>query len=263
VPVAALQTPRLPTVADFLQIASSCLLGTHCASFLTEHIDRVPDGFYSMYFFDMNACEPGYFCMQGIRQPCPTGFICPYPGMINPIMCENDESNNYNCHPQGLQYPHLCENGTLCGTALSPAIPAPPGAAMTVLHNDMVSSKVASRANMEISAPQRSLFVCERGDWCGLGRSDTEGSDALLCPTDTYCPRPGVVQPTVCDMNGTCTRDNCTGHAPFCPAGSCCVYVLLHVRVWCVWCVWCGVCVCRVVVVPVGLVCNGRPSPAS
>lgn len=121
------QAPRLPNVADFLQIASSCVTGTYCGSFLSEEVQRVPDGSYSNFFFDLQLCDPGHFCMQGVRQQCPTGFVCPGHGTVTPVLCGNDRSNNYNCYPEGLERPYLCPNGTICGVPYVPAIPSPPG----------------------------------------------------------------------------------------------------------------------------------------
>ena len=44
--------------------------------------------------------------------------------------------------------------------------------------------------------------------------------DCLAALSDTYCSTPSVVEPTVCNMGGACTRENCTGNAPYCPAGT-------------------------------------------
>ncbi|RYE96163.1 MAG: hypothetical protein EOO41_04885, partial [Methanobacteriota archaeon] len=61
------QSPRLPGISDFLQIASACLPGMSCPSFNDEVIAALPEGMYTSFNFDAAECEPGYICSNGIR----------------------------------------------------------------------------------------------------------------------------------------------------------------------------------------------------
>lgn len=214
--------PRVPTVADFVQIASSCLPGTYCGSFMTEQVSRLPDGQYSEYHFDRRTCDPGFFCYEGVRQPCPRGFVCPDPGLSQPRLCGRDASFNYNCFAEGLSAPAECPNGTLCGVPYLPALPAPPGFAEEIDTSVVVVSGIKPGATPadDMLLPLRTLVPCETGQWCGLGRSTGEEAEALLCPADTFCATPSVLEPTICNWGGRCTPDNCTIGAPYCPAGS-------------------------------------------
>ena len=47
-----------------------------------------------------------------------------------------------------------------------------------------------------------------------------EGAAALACPAGTSCTDPAVLQPTVCDLGGTCTARGGCPLMPYCPAGS-------------------------------------------
>lgn len=85
----------LPTVSDFLQMATVCMQGLLCPSFNDEVVSVLPDGYYSLYGFDVSICQPGYFCRSGARSPCPVGYQCPRSGMTAPELC--DVSNGVCC----------------------------------------------------------------------------------------------------------------------------------------------------------------------
>ena len=227
------QAPRLPAVPDFLQIASSCLPGTHCPSFKDEVVQEVPEGFYSTFFFDLNKCEPGYMCMAGRRSKCPTGFTCPGYGTTIPTKCPVDPTLSTSCYTEGLAEPQICPNGTLCGVPYLPPIPVPPGYVVlpgplagcvftcAVLHSaiqvfDHVDATPAVPAHVV-----RGLRSCPSGYWCNLGMYSMLPMSEKKCPADFFCSQPSVMRPTLCNMNGLCTKDNCTGNAPYCPAGAC------------------------------------------
>eukprot|EP00004_Rigifila_ramosa_P017043 TRINITY_DN4105_c0_g1_i1.p1 TRINITY_DN4105_c0_g1~~TRINITY_DN4105_c0_g1_i1.p1 ORF type:complete len:1713 (+),score=349.96 TRINITY_DN4105_c0_g1_i1:412-5139(+) len=193
---------RMPALVDFLQIVSVCPEGTYCPFFEQEKIEVVPDGMYTDYRFDLKACTAGSFCANGVKQRCPIGFICPEVGMKTPTLCERDPLFSSTCYGEGLTAPSVCPTGAICHTSYFPPLYAPPGTIQTVGENK-----------------QRTLSECRLGDYCNLGRALSEGYDALLCPNSTYCSTPSVIEPVVCDQNGTCTEENCP-IAPFCPEGT-------------------------------------------
>lgn len=195
------QVPRLPDVADFLQIASACLPGMLCPSFESEVLAVLPSGYYSNFGFDLDECEPGYICNNGQRVACPIGFTCPSAGMTLPQVCAADPTLATNCAVQGLAAPQPCANGTLCIAPYIPPIPAPPGYAQSW------------------SNGSRGIVACPDGDWCGLGRAVSEGAAALACPAGTYCSNPAVLEPVVCNLGGACNASSCP-LMPYCAAGS-------------------------------------------
>lgn len=185
------------------QVASACFPGMYCPSFNDEVVQKLPEGQYSDFQFDISPCTPGHICTNGQQQPCPTGFECPDAGMSLPSPCLFDSTLSLTCFYSGSVRPTLCPNGTLCGTPFMPPLPAPPGYAQSVLNN--------SRG--------RSLAVCPPGDWCSLGRAISEGPQRLACPAGAACANPNMLEPVICNLGGNCTPEHCP-EIPFCPAGS-------------------------------------------
>lgn len=204
--------PRLPSVPDFLTIASSCVPGALCNSFNAEFVSPLPAGQISSFGFDVADAPAGTYASNGRALSCPMGFVCPSPGSTLPTVCSGaDPSLNTTCAANGLIEPMVCPEGTLCGVPILPPIPANPG----------------FLEFWDAPNQQRGLTPCASGEWCSLGRSLSErhgngssgSNNALLCPGSTFCSTPSVVEPTVCSLNGTCTRQSCTS-IPYCPAGS-------------------------------------------
>lgn len=209
------QRPRLPAIPDFLQVASACIPGMFCSSFVEERVAKVDDGWHSEFFFRKDRCPEGSFCAQGVRQDCPIGFRCTGSGLPRPIQCDHDATGNLNCYGSGLKEYQLCPNGTLCGVPYLPALPAPPG--QLVVYNPAVQRAPYQPPGAPLM--QRALAPCDVGWYCNLGRSIEEG-DALRCPALTACATPDVVEPQPCDMGGLCNASNCVGEMPYCPAGT-------------------------------------------
>ena len=196
---ACTQNPRLPTTADFLQVAGACLPGMSCPSFAEEEVASMAAGDYTTFGFDRNVCEPGNICNDGRKSACPTGFACGEPGMSLPQVCGMDGGMSHTCYYAGSVEPTLCDNGTLCQTPYLPPIPAPPGYAQSG------------------TDAARSLAPCSPGDYCNLGRSTWDAS--LLTPAGTFARDPAVLQPTVCNFGGACNASACPV-MPLCLAGS-------------------------------------------
>lgn len=200
-------TPRLPSVPDFLSVASACAPGALCPSFNSEIVEAAPGGVYTTFGFDVTDCPAGSFCVNGQKQASPMGFTAPVPGLTYPAVCDwSDATYMYTCAATGLVERMQAPDGTLGGVPILPPVPAPPGYAQLDYYD--------SGINMTV----RTLVSCPAGEWCGLGRSASEGQ-ALLVPAGTFANSSSVLEPTVCNLNGSCTSASCAV-IPFCPAGS-------------------------------------------
>lgn len=138
----------------------------------------------------MQQCDPGHFCLNGLRGKCPFGYICPTGALSRPYLCTEEPNGLTTCFEEQLANPIPCPEGTLCDTNFLPPIPASPGYYVT---------------------DQKTLKKCLPGDWCSLGRFSSNGS-GLLCPQNTFCRVPEILQPSICVSNVT--------HFRYCPAGS-------------------------------------------
>ena len=188
------------------KVASALLPGTYGGRFGAEAVDQLPDGRFSFYGFDNNTCKAGSFCKQGQKTTCPQGFVCPTSGLSLPQRCTLDVRMATSCAAEGLTEPFKCRNGTICSVPYVPPLPSPPG----------YKEKLA--AFLGRGHAIRVFEACQPGEWCGLGRSESEGN-TTLCPGAFFCPTPAVIQPLLCDMNGTCTVDDCPV-MPYCPNGT-------------------------------------------
>ncbi|KAG2383009.1 hypothetical protein C9374_004976 [Naegleria lovaniensis] len=212
----------------FGQYTSSCFSGMSCPSIRKVILNTVPEGHYTERPNAVKECEVSNFCVSGVQQPCPPGFMCPFKGMTKPIACSFDTVNTASdidtrevsqwpgpkgsstCARKGTSFPEPCPNGTFCITPYFPALPISPGLYIQ---------------------DQSTIKKCEIGDYCNLGRFVVSGEDAatnqtsLKCPEQTYCENPSIVEPTVCIPTsnlslycppGTSTRNLC---APgfYCP----------------------------------------------
>jgi ABC-type multidrug transport system ATPase subunit len=202
--------PRNPDTIDFIQIASACIPGVQCPSFTEEVVEPIPSGQYTTFGFDIAPCPAGSFCVGGRSQPCPIGFTCPHRGMTLPLVCPTDASRATTCFPGGLTEPLACPNGTLCSAPYLPPMPAPPGFSQSVM--------IIAIGNASVANTTRDLQACLPGQWCGLGRANSEGN-ATMCPAGTFCSAPDVVTPTICTLGGRCNTTACP-QMPLCLNGS-------------------------------------------
>ena len=193
--------PRKPNILDFVQVATMCLPGTRCSTFSDKAIiEKTTPGRFSQYGFDEIPCKRGQFCAQGVTSDCPIGFICPFVGMSAPLPCKIDTSYKTSCFETKQIAPQDCPDGSMCYTPYMPGIPAPPGYKTT-------AKKISPRA----------LLECAAGEYCSLGRSDSEGPDSLLCPAGTFCKTPSVPEPV------NCTQPDADCFAKKCPSDFSCI----------------------------------------
>lgn len=182
--------PKKIDINQFGHYASLCFPGMFCPSISNNLIYPVNEGFYTLLPRTMQICEPGYFCINGYRSKCPIGFICPDYKLSRPKICEQDPTGQTTCFSDGLNHPIKCPDGTKCDIPFFPPLPISPGHYVN---------------------KQKEIKKCQPGDWCSLGRFSTNGT-GLLCPQDTYCKDPSVIQPSICQSNVTQLK--------YCPAGS-------------------------------------------
>jgi hypothetical protein len=70
---------------QFGMYASSCFSSVGC-----EQLDKwtvqypLQPGYYTMRPSYLTLCEPGSFCINGLKSPCTSGFVCPRSGMVQP-----------------------------------------------------------------------------------------------------------------------------------------------------------------------------------
>ncbi|EFC41188.1 predicted protein [Naegleria gruberi] len=185
-------TPSPVTLNQFGQYTSSCFSGMSCPSLKHVEIDIIPEGFYTTRPNVVKECEEKYFCLQGVRQPCPIGFYCPNKGMTKPLPCKFSTSHNLHkrglsweepkgsdtCYSQANSLPQPCLNGTLCITPYFPPIPISPG----------------------LYLEGNKIKECQLGDYCNLGRyiGENQNSSILACPENTYCEEPSTMEPSLC-----------------------------------------------------------------
>lgn len=182
--------PRTIDINQFGHYASMCFPGLYCPSLSNNQMSLVNEGYYTLLPRSMQICEPGYYCINGYRSRCPIGFSCPERKLSRPILCPYDPTGQTTCFQDGLHNPAKCPDGTKCDIPYYPPLPISPGYYLN---------------------SQKEIYQCEKGDWCSLGRFSNNGS-GLLCPKDTFCRDPAVVQPVICQSNVTQFR--------YCPAGS-------------------------------------------
>jgi len=192
------QPPSKVDINTFGFYMSSCFPGLHCPSLSTNTILSVNPRYYTLRPNYLLKCPPGSFCLMGVRQPCPEGFVCGEPMMMRPQLCRN---TSYNCFAQGLSSPMVPSKGLVSVAPYYPSLP--------------ISAGLYVERRGEIDS---TIMKCQAGYYCPLARAidiptlGNETVDVLKCPANTYCSSPTVTTPTICKCNLT--------YCSYCPAGS-------------------------------------------
>ena len=187
--------PRKPNIL-VVQVRR-CMPGTLCPTFSDEaDLMAIPRN-YSNYGYDQQPCK-GHVLRAGVQQECPIGFICQLQGWY--LLTPARSTQSTQPHVSIKDRPQKCPDGTICYTPYMPGLPAPPGYKTT-----------------SIDVATRSLIKCIEGEYCSIGRSETGGAHATLCPAAYYCENPKVPEPTFCTVpDKTCI-------AKLCPENQSCV----------------------------------------
>eukprot|EP00347_Sterkiella_histriomuscorum_P024400 403331247 len=192
------------------------------------------------------ACDPGFFCLSGAKNPndtenlCPAGFYCDSYPTLMPIKCPNGTFSlagaknlsectectaGYYCM-DGSSQKYDCPEGSYCPKGTGNPVPCPKGSFNGRLNGQSISDCQAcpsgALCNMTgISNPQD--FLCPPGYYCVRGaleavackegtyrsvKGGSSESSCTQCDSGFYCNNEAQVVPIVCP-NGT-----------FCPTGS-------------------------------------------
>ena len=153
---------------------------------------------------DRALCPSGYYCINGVQQPCAPGFFSSSSGNSNPTCSGECPAGSY-C-PGGTTSPIACGNASVyCPSHSSGPI------AVSVGYYSIGTSP----SSMSGQA------VCPKGSYCvggvltpcanGTFRDSTGGSSpgaCVVCPAGSFCPA-GAASATACGVD-----------AYYCPAGS-------------------------------------------
>jgi ABC-type multidrug transport system ATPase subunit len=173
---------------------------------VTIEYDNVPPGEHTIRPTLVFTCEPGFYCpgVNGAQRVlCPVGFKCPTAGMSAPVQCSSSPNYDITCTTAGLATEAPCDPGSICMTATSPPIPAPPG----------FFTATYSRKN---------LYQCDPGQYCPLSATSdaTNSNNATLCPAGQYCPNPYVMKPIPCTTMYDANNKQIANYSMYCPPGS-------------------------------------------
>ncbi|CUG91600.1 membrane-associated protein, putative, partial [Bodo saltans] len=209
--------PQAVNINAFTQYASYCTAGIYCPSLNQLEASIPPHRHYADRPAVVKLCPVGYFCKAGQKIECPQGFYCDEEGLSAPKRCSLPLNSDSTCDHSGLSSPATCPPGTVCLLPHLPSVPAPPGF-------------------MTPAAPtlRTDLTECAPGEWCSLGAqapindSSTYTASTFMCPGNTFCGEPWVLEPDicVCGDDGTITTANgkdlitCKGLMLYCPVGS-------------------------------------------
>lgn len=190
-------------------------------------------------------CEPGYYCIAGVRYRCPTGYYGGRSGLFSAV-CDGQCNAGYACplnsvspkqQPCGTSADVYCPIGTFIPilvpagfysvgadhTTRESILPCPPG--MWCI--DGVKRLCApGRYSVSGSPSEECDGLCEKGYWCGAGSSDPQEHD---CPPGRY----GHLGMVNNGCKGSCrvgyycpvnsyspTQLECGGEAYYCPHGT-------------------------------------------
>ena len=186
------------------------------------------DGFYltdplsSQTRSKQKECEPGYYCMGGLRYPCPPGHYGSKPRESNPT-CEGLCSRGYYCHEaSSTPYQIPCGNTSVyC-----------PGGSFTPVY---ASAGYYTDESEQPHLRSRQL-PCPKGYYCKggfhLGGEEADGFDGLrhLCSPGTFADVEmvsvkecsGLCDPGHYCLEGSSDRQQnlCGGPDVYCPRGS-------------------------------------------
>ncbi|DAZ92498.1 TPA: hypothetical protein N0F65_012728 [Lagenidium giganteum] len=183
----------------------------------------VPDATNSLYTRAVERpCEPGYFCVDGVRKPCPAGSYGIRRFETNPL-CNGLCEAGYYCPLASTSSRAVqCGNANVYCPAGSPmplpVLPGyysirspPPNMANVVATTPATSRNLVGTSlsyigwNASISEPIRDAQMqCEPGYYCVFGRK-------FICPAGRYGAQSGLTSPK---CSGLCKR----GY--YCPPGS-------------------------------------------
>eukprot|EP01105_Mastigella_eilhardi_P022725 TRINITY_DN5643_c0_g1_i1.p1 TRINITY_DN5643_c0_g1~~TRINITY_DN5643_c0_g1_i1.p1 ORF type:complete len:1460 (-),score=275.74 TRINITY_DN5643_c0_g1_i1:73-4452(-) len=199
--------PQNASIADFLQYVPLAPVGLYAPGFFNAEYFALDGGWYTHDSFLKHTCEPGYLCQNGVREECPSGYICPDYGTSLPFPCSADPDHATHCFGKGLSAVQACPPGYVCVVPNMPPIPAPPGDCTV--------------RDPKTGAVQ--LNTCAMGSYCPIG-ADGYAADHLACPAGAFCNKPSVIAPTACQCGGyycSYCPINSTVEEP-CPAGYYC-----------------------------------------
>ncbi|GLD94486.1 hypothetical protein PINS_up003097 [Pythium insidiosum] len=148
-------------------------------------------------------CEPGFFCSNGIRRPCPPGTVGDRPGLTT-AACSGPCPAGFYC-PEATAVPIPCPAGTYG---------AQPGLASSACSGALPCRTLLVRLGVGTVTPR----ACPAGTFGGVQGLTTKRCSALcanastctasLCPPGYFCPLATVVP------------QECGGPDVFCPQGS-------------------------------------------
>ena len=196
-------------------------VGVYCPLGSPEPI-LVERGYYSIDGLvnlrsNQTICEKGFYCMFGIKIPCPAGTYGNELGMVNADFLDNSKNDSY----YGNYCSGLCDAGHYCpkNSSISTQIACPPGRYGTLLgQTDELCEGTCPLGHYCVLGtinPQKcppGIF----GNTTGLGSSScsTEcwesGCKLNTCQEGYYCPE-GSTSPM---------QINCGGPEVYCPTGS-------------------------------------------
>ena len=157
---------------------------------------------------NQSVCQPGWYCVSGVRLPCPDGVYGSDTGLSTPL-CSGQCSPGYFC-TAGAVVP----NQTQCGDVsvycpLGSSVPqAAPGGVFTNGGDDVTRTMVTAcpTGYYCVNGTSRACPVGRFGCATGLSLSDCNGE----CAAGYYCPLASTSSHAL----------PCGGAAVFCPVGS-------------------------------------------
>ncbi len=143
------------------------------------------------------SCEPGFYCTNSRRVICPIGFKCAANSMTTPVKCKSDETFGTTCTTPGMITEQSCDDGSVCLTATSVPLLAPPGFYLT-------------------KDNRKTLKQCNIGDFCPLAAFTATS----LCPAGQYCTSPDLMKPIQCTTMYDANNNKIANYSMYCPKGT-------------------------------------------